>query len=95
MTEYISREELIEALKNDFNRSWCSKLPGAEDEYNDARRIIYDIQATDVQPVVHAEWVCLEAEIGFYSCSKCRHNILRATCNYCPNCGAKMDGEQV
>lgn len=51
--------------------------------------------AADVQPVVRAEWVCLEAEIGFYSCSKCEHNVLRATCNYCPNCGAKMikDGD--
>lgn len=48
--------------------------------------------AADVQPVVRAEWVCLEAEIGFYSCSKCEHNVLRATCNYCPNCGARMDG---
>lgn len=49
----------------------------------------------DVQPVVHAEWICLEAEIGLYSCSKCEHNILRATSNFCPNCGARMDGEQV
>ena len=35
-------------------------------------------------------WVCLEAEIGYYACSECDHRILRAKCNYCPNCGADM-----
>ena len=42
--------------------------------------------------VKHGEWITLEAEIGLYSCSLCGHKILRAECNYCPNCGAKMDG---
>lgn len=36
------------------------------------------------------QWVCLEAEIGYYACSECDHRILRAKCNYCPNCGADM-----
>lgn len=39
------------------------------------------------------DWICLEAEIGYFACSECDHRILRAECNYCPNCGAKMDGE--
>lgn len=41
----------------------------------------------------HGKWVCLEHEIGLYSCSCCSHNILRAKCNFCPHCGAKMDKE--
>lgn len=45
----------------------------------------------DAVEVVHGRWVCLEAEIGLYECSECGHRILRAECNYCPNCGAKMD----
>lgn len=65
------------------------------DRANQIIDLFDDLPTADVQPVVHAEWVCLEPEIGFYSCSKCGHNILRATCNYCPNCGARMDGEQV
>ena len=36
------------------------------------------------------EWICLEPEIGLFACSECDHRILRAKCNYCPNCGAKM-----
>lgn len=47
----------------------------------------------DYAEVKHGEWITLEAEIGLYSCSLCGHNILRAKCNYCPNCGAKMDGD--
>ena len=46
----------------------------------------------DVVEVKHGKWVCLEAEIGYFACSECDHRILRAECNYCPNCGAKMDG---
>lgn len=46
----------------------------------------------DAAPVVHGEWISLEPEIGLYGCSECEHKILRSECNYCPNCGAKMDG---
>lgn len=46
----------------------------------------------DYAEVKYGEWITLEAEIGLYSCSLCGHKILRAECNYCPNCGAKMDG---
>lgn len=42
-------------------------------------------------PVKHGRWIPLEKEIGLYECSICGHKILRAECNYCPNCGAKMD----
>lgn len=38
-------------------------------------------------------WICLEPEIGLFECSECEHKILRAKCNFCPNCGAKMDGD--
>lgn len=47
----------------------------------------------DIAIVRHGRWVCLEAEIGYFACSECDHRILRAKCNYCSNCGAKMDGD--
>ena len=55
----------------------------------------------DVQPVKHGEWV----DEGFYAdgsakhafhCSNCGHHIIEwkdDTSNYCPHCGARMDGE--
>ena len=42
---------------------------------------------------VSGQWIPLEKEIGLYECSICGHKILRAECNYCPNCGARMDEE--
>ena len=50
--------------------------------------------AVDAVEVVHGRWISLEPEIGLFECSECGHKILRAECNYCPNCGAKMDQEE-
>ena len=36
-------------------------------------------------------WIVLEPEIDLRSCSVCEHMVIRADCNYCPNCGAKME----
>ena len=55
--------------------------------------LIANAPTVDAVEVVHGRWVCLEAEIGYFACSECDHRILRAKCNYCPNCGAKMDGD--
>lgn len=46
----------------------------------------------DAAPVVHGEWIELHEENGHEvgTCSHCRH--VRIVDNYCPNCGAKMDG---
>ena len=57
------------------------------------RAWVADQPTVDAVEVVHGRWVCLEAEIGYFACSECDHRILRAKCNYCPNCGAKMDGD--
>jgi len=55
--------------------------------------IVSDMTTADVEEVRHGEWISLEPEIGLFGCSICEHKILRAKCNYCPNCGAEMDGE--
>ena len=58
---------------------------------NWVRNTINDAPTVDAVPVVHGRWVCLEPEIGYFACSECDHRILRAECNHCPNCGARMD----
>ncbi len=67
-----------------------------------------DAQPTiDAVPVVHGRWIKTEEPIGWIDvlcgeCSNCHESFIVdedssfddfAMWNYCPNCGAKMDGE--
>lgn len=54
----------------------------------------------DAVEVVHGRWIKKTADcIYYYACSECGEPVLRSQwgCDFfskfCPNCGAKMDGE--
>lgn len=66
------------------------------------RDALMALPPVDAVPVVHGEWVWVQydanPEIGNFHCSKCRFipaafNMAKQYLNYCPNCGARMDGE--
>ena len=93
MNEYISKEFMLKNLEDDKmnNAEHCE--PVTIQIMERFIRYVKEFPAADVQPVVHAEWICHEPEIGlYYSCSKCGHNALQGMYKFCPNCGAKMDG---
>lgn len=56
------------------------------------------ISETDVQEVKHGKWIF---ENGYITCSNCKCQPYKQSKtidyynlhNYCPNCGAKMDGK--
>lgn len=55
------------------------------------------IRRIEAEPVKHAHWI--DQKHGVYKCSNCRNyldfrgvNAGRGDANYCPNCGAEMDG---
>lgn len=51
---------------------------------------------SDVKPVVHGHWTTERTwkHDGEWYCSVCDYEpIVFVESNYCPNCGAKMDGE--
>lgn len=57
------------------------------------------LPVADVQEVKHGEWKeerLASGEIK-YTCSKCRQVFQGESLdfNYCPNCGAKMDGKEI
>lgn len=87
MAEYIPREALVHRLKNPYLFNITQRIFD----------IISEIPAADVAPVVHGRWVHdgrrIESGIDWCHCSECgkSDNFCTRT-NYCPNCGAKMDG---
>lgn len=73
-------------------------LPGYEELFKAAVR---DARTVDAKAVAQGEWVRLDAHKGMeqFKCSVCRSECYVPTCmnepmyDYCPNCGAKMDGD--
>ena len=94
MAEYIERE----ALKNAFWSACQNCL--SEDDVAD---LIEAAPAADVAPVVHGVWKTgftdKENKTTGVECSECNAYFeldlfdFGLCYNYCPNCGARMDGE--
>lgn len=88
----MSDQRLINAdtLKGAF------EMDGYKSPY--VERLIDACPTVDAVPVVHGKWKPIKASIYPYGfdvrCSECGCAILGGAngWNYCPNCGAKMDG---
>lgn len=66
--------------------------PNAHHLTNYATLILREAPTIDVAPVVHGRWIMHDDEFGLTcECSAC-HIETMGDGNYCPNCGAKMDG---
>lgn len=53
-------------------------------------------QQPTVAPVKHGHWIFVEDMVSYIKCSECGDDICWVNSKrpkYCPNCGAKMDGE--
>ena len=90
MDEYIERKALRDALYD----ADAITMSGV--------KILNQFPAADVAPVRHGRWVQVivhvEFEDGFVDkveecCSACHEPNGRRCTYFCPNCGAKMDGE--
>ena len=99
MAEYIDRT----ALGIGYADPKAFINPAHAEGWNTAIQIINEAPSADVAPVRHAKWVLIDECVneGVY-CSNCHKKIYRAEyanqkvkSNYCPNCGAKMDGNEV
>ena len=96
MDEYIERKAISEEIRKYYykNPPNSSYGEGFDRGLDRAQRAILDAPAADVASVRHGRWNDSLARITPY-CSACGHShrCLIRTPNYCPNCGAKMDGE--
>lgn len=95
MAEYIEREHLLRK----FNVDDMMNVNGTLILLNDARNVIEKQPAADVAPVVHGRW--RQTSKGVVYCSNCgtvcgigaHIDEVTEGLNFCPNCGARMDGE--
>lgn len=95
MDEYIPRKTLLD---------WVHEFYPEDKVFASAIR---NAPAADVAPVRHGRWVLGTVEPGYLTpggnrpwiCSECKQVISwslgRPYENYCPNCGAKMYGDNV
>lgn len=93
MAEYISREDAVDELQ-------VKVFHNLTDEYYGTMQVLNELPAADVVPVVHAYWIPQkenhEFKEAWMKCSACGYPVSMWTgnTNFCPNCGAKMDGER-
>lgn len=96
-TDYIERSNLMRRI-----RYYLEHTPEPSQEnyaYAVALREVVKAKAADVAPVVHGQWLHsgYADHLETVKCSECNHEafaIALYVCdgNYCPNCGARMDG---
>lgn len=107
MAEYIERKKLEEAFDNADPDVCESDMDGHSDwgfGRENVRDVIRGVPAADVAPVVHGLWErepssywrwtssgAVAVTRTTYRCGLCGRGTAVKS-NYCPNCGAKMDG---
>ena len=77
-------------LKTEIDRCGSAPLVGtctSDNEYLSDR--LKKAPTIEAKPVVHGRWKRYGKNLG--ECSECGE-IVSVRSNYCPNCGAKMDG---
>ena len=110
MSDYIKREDVLQAIEN----SPSFGTPGAIKIYRDETYLrIAKIPAADVAEVRRGKWEWFDEENGTpidgyerewgWRCSGCKMILpddydnpdITPEKNYCPNCGAKMHKEEL
>ena len=102
MDEYIDREVFKKSVEEyyckpckaegrDHNGCWCRAC-----WVDDMLGEVIDAPPADVAPVVHRRWI---EDHDYLKCPECSAMVKWdftffdiGNWNYCPNCGAKMDG---
>ena len=92
MPRYIDADALLERSQA---HSICGGIRNGKSLLTACNNYLWlyvnDAPTADVAPVVHGHYVF--DDDGDSSCSVCREKYLDHTQKYCPNCGAKLDGE--
>ena len=80
----IDADELIYGLKKEFGQFAMTYI------------LAFIKAQPTVDPVKHGHWVFVNDMVSYIKCSECGDDICWVNTKrpkYCPNCGARMDGE--
>lgn len=92
MDDLISRQAAIDALEEP-----CEVPETWTDEYAVGERMQWekDVKALNSLPSAerHGRWIYLGG-LDAFECSVCGRQMVRNIFDYCPWCGAKMDGKE-
>lgn len=89
MPEYIDKDKLLNGIEC-IDISNCTDV---DDIFIEIERTIDEQPTADVVEVSHGEWIYGELDIPH--CSECGKEVLpNQISEYCPDCGAKMDGKE-
>lgn len=87
-------------IMNEGDEKVLSEIDGYEKALNDVHELILDKDLIEnIQPVKHGRWSECYTDSRLYSgiCSVCGGAAIRSVkanpLGYCPNCGARMDGD--
>lgn len=92
MAEYVSKTDVLN-LPQSIERNLCGEIVERSIDVKD----IESLEPADVVPVVHGHWIPYRCDM--YECSVCQRihtsmDVEGCDAEYCPHCGAKMDGEE-
>lgn len=107
MDKYIKAQDIIDRIypvdpENDGSDGCTIVMQNLRLTSDEIEALVDEIPAADVVPVVHAQWGEYESfplapSMNGYPCGNCGMHFSASAVpilNYCPNCGAKMDGGQ-
>lgn len=96
MAEYIEREAAIDAIMKVYVRTAGYK---ARERVFEAKEAVHRLPVADAAPVVHEHFVHdgkrIAHGVDWWHCSNCGRlaSGVETRFNYCPWCGARMDGD--
>ena len=92
--ECIERDMYYQKI-NGLSKGGCGDYSLYRLAINDCKNVLDEMPAADVAPVRHGCWVKEKSDVLIHwhcsVCEKC-YFLEEPNADYCPHCGAKMDG---
>lgn len=92
--EYIECEAIEKAFAKEIHTNYLDEYAKG---FKAALLAVMSIPAADVAPVRHGYWVKEKRDVLIHwHCSACKECFYldKPNAEYCPHCGAKMDGDE-